>query len=100
MSLQDISKSSAKQEMCYFKVLGIDLRVKESENRTVVTEKNMNEEITIQCPYCGEGIIIEPEPSDTVIEYVEDCHVCCSPIVITVRYSEEGSEAWGRRENE
>lgn len=60
----------------------------------------MNEEITMMCPYCGEGIIIEPEPSASVIEYVEDCHVCCNPIVITVHYREQGSEVYGRRENE
>lgn len=60
----------------------------------------MNEEIFIQCPYCGENIVIEPEPSDELMEYVEDCHVCCQPIVISVFYSEEGSQASARRENE
>ena len=60
----------------------------------------MNEELNVQCPYCGEGIIIEPEPSDEIIEYVEDCHVCCRPIVITISYSEEGSDVSARRENE
>ena len=58
----------------------------------------MNESIPIQCPYCGEAIVIEPEPSDEVMEYVEDCHVCCRPIVITVSYSEHGSEVTAKRE--
>ncbi len=36
----------------------------------------MNEEILIQCPYCGEGIVIEPEPSDEAVEYVESvCYI-------------------------
>ena len=60
----------------------------------------MNEAISVQCPYCWESLVIEPEFSDEVIEYVEDCHVCCRPIVITVSYSEEGSSVSARREND
>lgn len=60
----------------------------------------MNEEISLSCPYCGEPLIIEPEPSDELMEYVEDCSVCCRPIVITVQYSEHGSSVTARRENE
>jgi DNA-directed RNA polymerase subunit RPC12/RpoP len=60
----------------------------------------VNEELTINCPYCGEEIIIEPEPNDQTIKYVEDCHVCCQPILISVSYSESGSQAWAVRENE
>lgn len=43
-------------------------------------------------------MIIEPEPADEPIDYVEDCHVCCRPIVITVTYSERGSTATAARE--
>ena len=60
----------------------------------------MNESILISCPYCNEQIAVEPEPSDEVFEYVEDCHVCCRPIVITVYYSEEGSAVKAKREND
>lgn len=60
----------------------------------------MNESLTISCPYCGEPLSVEPEPSDETLEYVEDCHVCCRPIVLTVQYSENGSEVTARRENE
>ncbi len=60
----------------------------------------MNEAITIQCPYCGESIVIEPEPADELVEYVEDCHVCCRPIIISVTYSTHGSEVIAKRENE
>ncbi len=59
----------------------------------------MNEEIFIQCPYCAESIVIEPEPSDEMIEYVEDCHICCKPIVISISYSENGSQVSARKEN-
>ncbi|HSA60143.1 MAG TPA: CPXCG motif-containing cysteine-rich protein [bacterium] len=58
----------------------------------------MNEEITVACPYCSETFVIEPEPSDDPVEYVEDCHVCCRPILITVTYSEEGSDVVVARE--
>lgn len=58
----------------------------------------MNEAIAIQCPYCGETLFIEPEPADDPVEYVEDCHVCCRPIVIVVTYSEDGSKVSARRE--
>lgn len=60
----------------------------------------MNEEIFIQCPYCGESWAVEPEPSSEVIEYVEDCHVCCRPVLIRVNYSEHGSDVSAVRENE
>ncbi len=60
----------------------------------------MNEALSVPCPYCGESLVIEPEPSDAPIEYVEDCHVCCRPIVFTVSYSEDGSEVGARREDE
>ncbi len=59
----------------------------------------MNEALSVQCPYCGESLVIEPEPYDEVLEYVEDCHVCCKPIVFRVSYSEEGSLVEARREN-
>ncbi len=60
----------------------------------------MNEEISVACPYCGQPLIIEPEPFEGPMEYVEDCHVCCQPIVVTVHYSEKGSKVFARRENE
>lgn len=58
--------------------------------------------VTVQCPYCGalneELIDCSVEPPE---EYVEDCEICCSPMVITIR-SVEGEEpvVTVRRENE
>lgn len=60
----------------------------------------MNEELLISCPYCGEPNSVIPEPSDAKVEYVEDCQVCCQPIVWTIRWSEDGSEVSARPENE
>jgi hypothetical protein len=39
---------------------------------------------SIQCPYCGEQIEVIVDCSVRRQEYIEDCSVCCRPIVITV----------------
>ena len=36
------------------------------------------------CPYCGEIISLLIDSSIQLQEYVEDCQVCCSPIVISI----------------
>lgn len=38
----------------------------------------------VQCPYCGEDIEIVVDGSVDHQQYVEDCSVCCRPIVFTV----------------
>lgn len=40
--------------------------------------------VLIQCPYCWETLEISVDPSVPDQEYVEDCQVCCQPIVIHV----------------
>ena len=35
-------------------------------------------------PYCGEIISLLIDSSIQLQEYVEDCQVCCSPILITI----------------
>lgn len=42
----------------------------------------MLEPATIQCPYCWEQLEIFVDPSVRDQEYVEDCQVCCQPILI------------------
>ena len=37
----------------------------------------------LQCPYCGEQIHVLVDCSVESQEYIEDCSVCCRPIVIT-----------------
>ena len=43
------------------------------------------------CPYCGESISILVDGSFDHQEYVEDCEVCCSPIIINIEitYNED-----------
>ena len=48
-------------------------------------------EAEVQCPYCGEIVIIALDPDGgPVSDYVEDCEVCCRPWHVRVEYDEEG----------
>lgn len=46
----------------------------------------MNEllERTLSCPYCGEMIEVLIDASVPHQNYIEDCQVCCRPIVFDV----------------
>jgi Cysteine-rich CPXCG len=59
------------------------------------------EEKRIQCPYCWEHFSVLIDLSTPYQEYVEDCFVCCRPIVFIVE-SENGelSSLTLRAENE
>jgi len=35
------------------------------------------------CPYCGEPIELVVDYSMESQEYIEDCFVCCRPIIVT-----------------
>ena len=45
----------------------------------------------IHCPYCGEPIVVAVDRSVRVQEYVEDCDVCCRPMVLRVAVDEDGT---------
>lgn len=51
---------------------------------------NRLEEKVIQCPYCWESISVLVDCSVEMQEYIEDCQVCCRPIVFDVSVDEEG----------
>ena len=44
----------------------------------------------IHCPSCGEPIEVAVDWSVRQQEYVEDCQVCCWPIVLTVGIDDDG----------
>ena len=48
---------------------------------------------TITCPYCWEAIEITLDLSVDEQQQVEDCSVCCRPIVIRYRAADGGLEA-------
>lgn len=47
------------------------------------------ESASIQCPYCWETLELAIDPSVADQEYVEDCHVCCQPILVHAVFDEE-----------
>ena len=56
---------------------------------------------SLQCPYCGEQIEVLIDCSVSRQEYIEDCSVCCRPIIISVETSQgEVVSIEGRTEDE
>ncbi len=55
-------------------------------------------ETRIGCPYCGEYQMILVDTSDSGSEYIEDCQVCCRPIIMTI--ASDGSDVAVRGEND
>ena len=51
---------------------------------------NVLAERTEQCPYCGESIDLLIDPSEMQQNYIEDCQVCCQPVIIDVTVTHEG----------
>ena len=51
---------------------------------------NLVEPIRISCPYCGESVDLSVDCSLERQRYVEDCQVCCSPIVLDLTVGEDG----------
>ena len=48
------------------------------------------QEQTVTCPYCGERIDILLDLSVPYQNYIEDCQVCCQPIVFDISVDEDG----------
>ena len=46
--------------------------------------------VTVQCPYCGEAFGTPVDLSAGASTYVEDCQVCCQPIEMELRVTDEG----------
>jgi len=47
--------------------------------------------VSIRCPYCWEPIEVAVDCSVSRQEYIEDCEVCCRPMVISVNVAESDS---------
>ena len=45
---------------------------------------------SVQCPYCGETFETQIDTSGGSQEYVEDCYVCCKPIVFRIEVDVDG----------
>lgn len=44
----------------------------------------------VSCPYCGESIELLLDESAGEQCYIEDCSVCCRPIVVAVHFDDDG----------
>ena len=49
------------------------------------------EEQLISCPYCGEQLEVLIDQQEVGHEYVEDCQVCCKPIIVSVTSDSMGN---------
>lgn len=55
----------------------------------------------VSCPYCGEPITLLVDHGDIGVEYIEDCQVCCQPMLVLVFQSDNVSlNVQVRREDE
>ena len=53
------------------------------------------------CPYCGEPIDVLVDESISEQCYVEDCQVCCRPIILDVSLDPDGeATVFARQEND
>jgi hypothetical protein len=50
---------------------------------------SLNEQ-SISCPYCGESSAVLLDEEETGSEYIEDCQVCCRPIVFSLSMDSKG----------
>ncbi|BCE01604.1 CPXCG motif-containing cysteine-rich protein [Marinicellulosiphila megalodicopiae] len=58
-------------------------------------------EKNVSCPYCGETINVIIEVLDENQEYIEDCQVCCRPIIFQIQIEfDESVNVYVRSENE
>jgi hypothetical protein len=65
------------------------------EQFTIRMVKTMHDlyEKSIFCPYCGEPIEVLLDPSVPHQNYIEDCQVCCRPIIFDVTVDHENDVA-------
>lgn len=52
-----------------------------------------------RCPCCGEMIELVIDTSVDIQEYVEDCEVCCCPILVNVTVTDDGWDVTLEQEN-
>jgi len=48
------------------------------------------EDHAVQCPYCGEPIVLQLDLSAGSQVYTEDCAVCCQPMLVALQVAPDG----------
>lgn len=63
---------------------------------------NLEQNQSVSCPYCGEMVGLVVNNTIACQEFVEDCQVCCRPILFSVTVDEDGEivELQARSEDE
>ena len=51
----------------------------------------MLEDVDVQCPYCGESFTTIADYSAGSQTYIEDCQICCQPIVFVLHTDNTGN---------
>jgi len=59
-------------------------------NQIGETPMNAQEEVVIDCPACGERICLLVDCCNLRQQYVEDCPVCCAPLLLSLFQDETG----------
>lgn len=52
--------------------------------------ESLSEE-TVYCPYCGEAIDVLIDIQEVGHQYIEDCQVCCRPILFNIEIDSTGN---------
>lgn len=60
------------------------------------------EERSVNCPYCGESFTATIDCSAGDQQYIEDCYICCRPIIFNIEIDMEGNlvNLWTQQDNE
>lgn len=59
------------------------------------------QEQRIDCPYCGEPLTLLIDDGDLGVDYIEDCQVCCRPMLVSAFLDGDGDlSVSARREDD
>lgn len=64
--------------------------VESIENPEISSVSDLLTDTTITCPYCWESIDIVVDHTCGDSHYVEDCQVCCQPILMGISFGIDG----------
>ncbi len=59
----------------------LELFAKREDNHPVM---DIVDEIEVMCPHCGGRFTIEVETTESRLEMIEDCSVCCHPLTFHI----------------
>jgi hypothetical protein len=59
-----------------------------------------SETVQVLCPYCGERVELFVDATLPHQQYVEDCEVCCQPMLVAIDATAEDPIVDATRENE